>query len=176
LKAHTYFQESWSLWSCLSGRPTTGCRHDSGFLLLRLLNANAERVCGVVFDSAPERQKWSWCTVATGHLCPSTPHTSLVTTTSSIHRPYSYLGQGFAPTYKSASKIHFGMDVDQGAQIPDQLILYRLAPKCVISGFRREVEENGAGLLYYAACSRPTWRWDDRLSRNVGKKLPLHVA
>jgi hypothetical protein len=34
-----------------------------------------------------------------------------------IHRPYSYTGQSFAPTYKSASKINFGMDVDQGAQI-----------------------------------------------------------
>jgi len=44
------------------------------------------------------------------------------------------------------------MDVDQGAQIPDQLILYRLAQKKnVISGFRREEDENGAGLCYYAA-------------------------
>lgn len=40
--------------------------------------------------------------------------------TSSIHRPYSSLGQSFAPTYKSASKINFGMDADQEAQIPDQ--------------------------------------------------------
>ena len=52
------------------------------------------------------------------------------------------------------------MDGDQGAQIPDQLILYRLAQKCVISGFGREVYEKSAGLCYYAACSGPSWRWD----------------
>ena len=48
------------------------------------------------------------------------------------------------------------MDGDQGAQIPDQLILYRLAQKCVISGFGREVYEKSAGLCYYAACSGPS--------------------
>jgi hypothetical protein len=76
-----------------------------------------------------------------------------------------------------------------------------------LSGFRREVDENGAFLGYYAAYSGnslPTFRdnilvpssrvensrikWSrflgfvtledgiDRLSRNVGKELPLHAV
>ena len=63
--------------------------------------------------------------------------------------------------------------------------------KCVTSGFRREADENRALLGYYAASSGdflPTFRanlsvpvfisqvGNDRLSRNVGKKLPLLAA
>ena len=61
------------------------------------------------------------------------------------------------------------------------------ARACVISGFRREVAGNCALLGYYAAISGnflPTFgttyrshqsfkNGTDRLSRNVGKKLPL---
>jgi len=52
----------------------------------------------------------------------------------------------------------------------------------VISGFRREVDENYAPLGHYATSSgslSPTFRFSipedggERLSRNVGKKLPL---
>jgi len=61
---------------------------------------------------------------------------------------------------------------------------------CVISGFRRQIDENCALLSYYAACSgnflsafwenlsvpSNSWRLKmglDRFYRNVGKKLPL---
>ena len=63
---------------------------------------------------------------------------------------------------------------------------------CLISGFRREVDENCAPLGYYATRSGnslTTFRDNlfvpfsgntedvtDKLSRNVGKKLPLLVA
>jgi len=42
---------------------------------------------------------------------------------------------------------------------------------CVISGFRREIDENCALLGYYTANNLT-----DRLSRNVDKKLPLLAA
>jgi hypothetical protein len=74
--------------------------------------------------------------------------------------------------------------------------------QCLISGFRREGDENRAVVGYYAASSGnflstfwgnlsiPTFRWQkfkrvqflnpedgiDRLSRNVGKKLSLPAA
>jgi hypothetical protein len=41
---------------------------------------------------------------------------------------------------------------------------------CVISGFRREVDENGALLGYIPEDGT------NRLSRSVGKKLPLFAA
>ena len=68
----------------------------------------------------------------------------------------------------------------------------------MISGFRREVDEIGALLVYYAAyggnslltfrdkLSVPysgvkksfeiTWRWTDRISRNISKKLPPYLV
>jgi len=61
----------------------------------------------------------------------------------------------------------------------------------MISGFRREIDEIGALVGYYAAYSdnsSPTFRDNisvplmtledetDRLSRNVGKELPLYHA
>jgi hypothetical protein len=69
----------------------------------------------------------------------------------------------------------------------------KLGLKCVISDFRCEGDENCALLGCYAASSissLPTrrdnlsvassraknGRWIDRLSRNVGKKLPLLAA
>ena len=46
---------------------------------------------------------------------------------------------------------------------------------CVNSGFRREVDENCALLGYYAASSSSSSSSSstDKLSRTVGKKLPL---
>jgi hypothetical protein len=53
----------------------------------------------------------------------------------------------------------------------------------MISGFRRDIDENCALLEYYAASSvnpLPTFRhiedWTNRLSRNVGKGLLLGAA
>jgi hypothetical protein len=103
--------------------------------------------------------------------------------------PHTHCGYLFPAIFTKKQKLFFNNTIDNLCSGDCACVR-----ACVISGFRREVDENCALLVYYAASgeyllstfgdnlsvlsSRVKDKKDgtDTLSRNVGKKLPILAA